>query len=66
MGQVILHATMSLDGFIAGPKDEMDWAFKYGGADEMIDEVTDTTGSVVLGRRTFDVSLEQNQLRRSA
>jgi dihydrofolate reductase len=29
MGKVIVHATMSLDGFIAGPHDEMDWVFKY-------------------------------------
>jgi hypothetical protein len=28
MGKVIIHATMSLDGFIAGPHDEMDWVFK--------------------------------------
>jgi hypothetical protein len=30
MGKVIIHATMSLDGFIAGPHDEMDWVFKKG------------------------------------
>jgi hypothetical protein len=23
------HVTMSLDGFIAGPDDEMDWAFEH-------------------------------------
>ena len=25
MGTVIWHVTMSLDGFIAGPNDSMDW-----------------------------------------
>ncbi len=28
MGKVVLHATMSLDGFIAGSNEEMDWVFK--------------------------------------
>jgi dihydrofolate reductase len=27
VGKVIWHVTMSLDGFIAGPQDSMDWAF---------------------------------------
>ncbi len=38
MGKVIIHATMSLDGFIAGPHDEMDWFFKYD-SDKMVDEI---------------------------
>jgi hypothetical protein len=27
-GKVIWHITMSLDGFISGPNDSMDWAFE--------------------------------------
>ncbi len=59
MGKVIVHATMSLDGFIAGSNDEMDWAFKHGGPDPVVDEVIKTTGSVVLGKRTFEVTVKQ-------
>ena len=29
MGRVFWHVTMSLDGFIAGPDDPMDWVFSY-------------------------------------
>ncbi len=29
MGEVLWHVTMSLDGFIAGPNDSMDWVFGY-------------------------------------
>lgn len=29
MGKVTWHVTMSLDGFIAGPNDAMDWVFGY-------------------------------------
>jgi dihydrofolate reductase len=61
MGKVIVHAVMSLDGFIAGPDDEMEWSFKYGG-DAMADEVMQDTGAVVLGKRTFEISLKNNQL----
>jgi hypothetical protein len=25
----VWHVTMSLDGFIAGPDDAMDWAFRF-------------------------------------
>jgi hypothetical protein len=28
-GTVLWHVTMSLDGFIAGPDDAMDWAFEH-------------------------------------
>jgi hypothetical protein len=27
IGEVLWHALMSLDGFIAGPNDDMSWAF---------------------------------------
>jgi len=61
MGKVIIHATMSLDGFIAGPHDDMEWVFKYS-SDSMADEIMRETGAIVLGKRTFDISLKNNQL----
>jgi dihydrofolate reductase len=57
MGKVLAHTTMSLDGFIAGPNDEMDWVFEY--ADdvpaELVDEVIATTGAILGGRRGYEV-----------
>ena len=61
MANVFVHVTMSLDGFIAGRDDDIGWSFQYG-TDPMIDEVMSEIGAVVLGRRTFDVSLKMNQL----
>jgi hypothetical protein len=29
-GKVLWHVTMSLDDFISGPNDSMDWACEYG------------------------------------
>jgi len=48
MAKVIIHATMTLDGFIARPNDEIDWAFKYG-TDETIDGIMAEIGAVVMG-----------------
>lgn len=66
MGKVILHATMSLDGFIAGPNDEMDWVFEYWAQSPdkagMGDEVMDQMGAVVLGKRTYDISVATNHM----
>lgn len=73
MGHVILHVTMSLDGFIAGPNVSMaqpmgegglrlhEWIFNTSTSDidaRVMQELFATTGAVVLGRRTFDVGLE--------
>ena len=56
MGKVLWHTMMSLDGFIAGPKDDMRWAFGVdGGAERTIDEIVASTGALLVGRRTQDV-----------
>jgi dihydrofolate reductase len=52
---VTWHVAMSLDGFIAGPGDDMGWVFDYGGPSETFDEMVSTTGAIVMGRRTFEV-----------
>jgi dihydrofolate reductase len=56
MDKVIWHVTMSLDGFIAGPDDEMQWAFGYPGPNPMADEVMQATGAILAGRRWYDVA----------
>jgi dihydrofolate reductase len=59
MSQVVWHITMSLDGFIAGPDDSMEWAFSSFGAsgpNRTADEVRGTTGAILAGRRWHDVA----------
>jgi dihydrofolate reductase len=47
---------MSLDGFIAGPGNDMQWLFGVdGGAGETAAEVVRATGALLVGRRTQDV-----------
>jgi len=53
-GKVIVHRTMSLDGFIAGPGDAMDWVFGYVASDDFPEMIT-STGAILAGRRTYEV-----------
>jgi dihydrofolate reductase len=56
MSSVLWHTQMSLDGFIAGPGDAMEWAFEdWSESDETIAEVVRSTGALLVGRRTQDV-----------
>jgi dihydrofolate reductase len=56
MGKLIWHTMMSLDGFIAGPDDDMAWmsGFDAGGG-ETVGEILGSTGALLVGRRTQDV-----------
>ena len=58
-GKVLYHVTMSLDGFIAGPGDAMDWVFNVPGATptQAGAEVIRTTGAILAGRRLYDVGI---------
>jgi len=48
---------MSLDGFIAGPDEAMEWVFDYFSeeTDETAGEVIETTGAIIMGRHTYEV-----------
>jgi len=66
MGKVRWHVTMSLDGFIAGPNDAMEWVFSYVPLDSpatrsMLEEVIRSTGSVLSGRRSYNVGRKPGQ-----
>ncbi len=53
-GKVVVNRSMSLDGFIAGPGDAMDWIFDFG-APDVAAEFAAATGAMLVGRRTYDV-----------
>src|SRR6266849_3565748 len=54
MARVIWHVTCSLDGFIAGPGDSMDWMLGFGEENDEVDELLPRIGAVLSGRRTYD------------
>ena len=57
MGSVFVHAMASLDGFIAGPNDDMSWVLRHAGdmPSAVVVEVIARTGAVLGGRRVYDV-----------
>lgn len=58
MGATIWHLTMSLDGFIAGPDDAMEWAFDNASADDPeAERIKEGTGAVLGGRGWYDAAV---------
>ena len=68
MSSLIWHVTMSLDGFIAGPDDSMDWMLAdWSGGERardveversvLADRVLQGAGAILGGRRWYDVAV---------
>jgi dihydrofolate reductase len=59
IGKVVVNRAMSLDGFIAGPGDDMGWGGDRRLADytapEDFAKIAAATGAMLVGRRTWDV-----------
>ena len=55
LGKVVVNRAVSVDGFIAGPDDAMDWIGEYLTTDRF-PEVMQATGAMLVGRRTYEVS----------
>ncbi|MFR9806267.1 dihydrofolate reductase family protein [Pseudonocardia sp. RS010] len=53
-GRVVVNRAMSLDGFVAGPDDAMDWIFEHPDNDTF-PEVMQATGAMLVGRGTHEV-----------
>ena len=53
-GKVVINRAMSLDGFIAGPDNAMDWVGEYLAADAF-PEIMAATGAMLIGRGTYEV-----------
>ena len=61
VGKLLWHTMMTLDGFTAGPNDDMSWMSGLdAGSRETVDEVLASTGALLVGRRTQDVE-DRNQ-----
>ena len=55
MSKVLWHITMSLDGFVAGPDDDMGWLFSSGfdPDPQFVPRTLDQIGAVLIGHRTY-------------
>ena len=56
-GKVVVNRSMSLDGFIAGPGDAMDWILDFmAPVEQAFPEIMAATGAMLIGRRTYEVA----------
>jgi dihydrofolate reductase len=53
MAKLLYSATMSLDGFIAGPGGDMSWLTAHLGPNPTVDELIGQIGALLVGSRTF-------------
>ena len=54
MAKLLYSATMSLDGFIAGPGGDMSWLTRFiGGEDKAAAALPQRVGALLVGRRTW-------------
>jgi dihydrofolate reductase len=61
VSQIRVFIATSLDGFIAGPNDELDWLPGHGeGMEDTFTPFMAEIGAMLMGRRTFDVVLGFN------
>ena len=54
-GKVVVNRAMSLDGFIAGPGDSMDWGPTTLLPPDDVAAIAAETGAMLVGRRTWEV-----------
>jgi dihydrofolate reductase len=57
MSKTILYIAISLDGFIAGPDDDLSWLEPYEGEEYGFEAFISGIGAMIEGRRTYDVAV---------
>lgn len=62
MTKIIAYIATSLDGYIAGPNDDLSWLDPYGDVEYGFDAFVSTLGIEIFGRRTYDVLAEHGWL----
>lgn len=55
MSRTVVFIASSLDGFIAGPDDELDWLEGRDGVEDTFSPFFAGVGAMLMGRRTYDV-----------
>jgi dihydrofolate reductase len=57
-GKTILYIAASLDGYVAGPNDEIEWLNRYSNVDFGLKEFLSKVGAIIMGRRSYDMGVE--------
>ncbi len=58
MSKTILYIAASLDGFIAGPNDDISWLNPYQGIETGYKEFFAGVGAIIEGRRTYEIEVK--------
>lgn len=63
MGALLWHVSVSLDGFITGPGDSMEWVMgrEAGSQSAMAEDFMKSIGALLAGRRWYDVATSRFQ-----
>ena len=60
MTKTILNMAISLDGYVAGTHDEIDWMTHYDNPNEVgFDTFIPTVGAIIIGQRSYEIGIEQ-------
>jgi dihydrofolate reductase len=57
-GKTILCIATSLDGYVAGPNDEIEWLNRYSNVDLGLKEFLSRVGAIIMSRRSYDMGVE--------
>jgi dihydrofolate reductase len=58
MNKAILYIATSLDGLIAGKKDDISWLFRYNDVEYGYNQFFSTIGAIIQGRRSYDIEVQ--------
>lgn len=60
MAKTILNLAISLDGYVAGTHDEIDWMAQYDDPSEFgFDTFIPTVGAIIVGQRSYEIGVAQ-------
>ena len=58
MNSAVLYIAISLDGFVAGPNDDISWLFRYNDVDYGFNEFFSGIGAIIQGRRAYEIEVK--------
>lgn len=59
MRKTVLYLGISLDGFVAGPDDDLSWLNPFKEVDYEYDKFFSGIGAIIVGRCTYDIMVQE-------
>ena len=58
MNSAVLYIAITLDGFVAGPNDDISWLFRYNDVDYGFNEFFSGIGAIIQGTRAYEIEVK--------